>query len=421
MQFVKYSDKNKMFGFGANTLWLALLMGLTFSVPSTIYSFIFAVYVVIELVRMRTYVFANFISPVSAFFLIGFIGFFNSLDNEIPDVLKDFWYLLKVVICFCAGYLAALRIDRFNDFLNLFVRIVFVFSIIFLVKFISGAGGRGEFSLASEAGLLPLVSIFTLPLIAVPNFGFVFYGSKYFKLLIFALVFAAISLSFSRTMVISSILVVLGGFGFLANPKRTVVYFIILASLSAGLLLFFPEVDLDNTSFFGKLKNSFSEISFVDGSDPAEMIANWRGFEAYHAYSAFSQSTIFQQVFGRGFGATVDIGMFVEAGEDQEYRFLPILHNGYWYIITKFGMAGLLAYTYFVWITLVCHRWVRFGGLLCALGRLKVSVGLVIAFSTLVITGVFNKHQLDGVVLLLGALHGYSELIFRGVRSNGLR
>jgi O-antigen ligase len=94
--------------------------------------------------------------------------------------------------------------------------------------------------------------------------------------------------------------------------------------------------------------------------------------------------------------------------EDMVLRYLPLLHNGYSQVIAKYGVVGLLLYVLFILgVVRGSNGWetTSRGNLL---SDMRVGVGIIIAFTSLDITGLFNKSALDGICILLGAIYGYA-------------
>jgi O-antigen ligase len=140
------------------------------------------------------------------------------------------------------------------------------------------------------------------------------------------------------------------------------------------------------------------------------MLVNWRGFEAYRAYVAFVNSSIPQQLVGRGWGATVDIGFGVQMSEDLYYRYLPILHNGYMQILTKYGLLGIFLYLVFLWRVTIGSRKYFIENNNATYARFITGLGFVLVYTSLVITGILNKGNLDSVLLVLGLFFGSASL-----------
>ena len=118
---------------------------------------------------------------------------------------------------------------------------------------------------------------------------------------------------------------------------------------------------------------------------------------------------------GGGFGTNVPLG-FVMTLADEEFSEIPVLHNGYMYLLVKTGAAGLAAYLMFLIATF--RRGMRMTRLTDVQSRfcglLLVALAFIILESTVVIAGVLNKHWLYPATLLTGMLVGCSAMTSKG-------
>jgi hypothetical protein len=351
---------------------------------------------------------ARVFRPVIGMVLLGIIFSFN---NDVYDAFKDVWYAVKAIVCFLLGYHIARKITDTNRFFNLFIWMVFLLALIYLVRIFSGSGEIG-IERVSGIGGLSLISTMAVPLILFRKTGFVFQGTPVFKTLIVATVAASFALSFSRTAIGCLLLLVFAGAGYFDNFKKFFVYVGLAAILAIFIAPMLPNLD-GQITFLGKVKNSFNEISLTTDSDMSEMLTNWRGFEAYRAYVAFVNSSIPQQLFGRGWGATVDIGFGVQMSESLYFRYLPILHNGYMQILTKYGLLGIFLYLVFLWRVTFGSRKYFIKNNNVTYARFVTGLGLVLVYTSLVITGILNKGNLDAVLVVVGMLFGSASLPLR--------
>jgi O-antigen ligase len=227
--------------------------------------------------------------------------------------------------------------------------------------------------------------------------------------LIVVTVVAAFALSFSRTSIGSLFILICAGAGLFNNMKKFSGYLLLVVLLVLVIAPLLPIYDVHEMTFLGKVQNSFSEISFTDDSDMTKAIANWRGFEAFRAYVGFINASLPQQIIGRGWGATVDLGLAVQMSEDMNFQYLPILHNGYMHILTKYGLLGVFLYFVFLWRVTIGSRkyFIKKNNLTYA--WLISGIGLVLAYTSLVITGILNKSGLDATLIILGLLFSYAS------------
>ena len=407
---VRYPSTLTIAGGTFHSLVLCAALFLTATISSVYYSLLFLVMLLIYVYAFGAHVdrdAARVLRPVIGMMLLGIIFSFN---NDVYDALKDVWYAGKAIVCFLLGYHIARKITDTKRFFNLFVRLSFLMALIYLVNIFRGADDIG-IETVSGIGGLSLISALAVPLLLFRKTGFVFKGTPVFKALIVSTVTASFALSFSRTSIGCFLILIFAGAGLFDNIKKSLVYVGLAAILVILIAPMLPNLD-GQITFLGKLKNSFNEIALTTGADASEMLTNWRGFEAYRAYMAFINSSIPQQLVGRGWGATVDLGFGVQMSESLYYRYLPILHNGYMQILTKYGLLGVFLYFVFLWRVTIGSRKYFIKNNNAIYARFITGLGLVLVYTSLVITGILNKGNLDGVLILVGLLFGSAGLPF---------
>ena len=110
-------------------------------------------------------------------------------------------------------------------------------------------------------------------------------------------------------------------------------------------------------------------------------------------------------MFGGGFGSLVDLGFAMQLGPGQEFQFIPVLHNGYMYLLVKTGFLGLTWFVLFIVQNLFTGLRVIRSKILEArmAGLIILWSCLVFLFTQGVITGIYNKAGLAPNLLILGA------------------
>ena len=169
---------------------------------------------------------------------------------------------------------------------------------------------------------------------------------------------------------------------------------------------------LELDSFLGKLLNGFREIAFTDTASIREININFRGFESAQALKQVAAGSTAQIIFGQGFGTLIDLGIFIplggfEGGMPIAVRRIPVLHNGYMYLLVKGGVVALLLYAYVLgYLYFVGRRWAGVAPTdpRRRLGRLLQALVVTLAATTYVIGGVFNKNDMYAFLLCTGYL-----------------
>lgn len=149
-------------------------------------------------------------------------------------------------------------------------------------------------------------------------------------------IFLAFALSFSR-MTILYIIILFVFFG--VHNRRAVFRITFLAiafSIISGIIA--PDISGD---FFDKIKNSANEVVGEDKMwTSSEIVENWRGYEVACAKETFNEYGAVQQLFGAGFGKTIDMHGYAYLVTSEPD--VPFLHNGYYTTLFKCGVVGVI-------------------------------------------------------------------------------
>ncbi|MFN0184561.1 MAG: O-antigen ligase family protein [Aquabacterium sp.] len=218
----------------------------------------------------------------------------------------------------------------------------------------------------------------------------------------------SVVVSFSRTMWVVVLLGMPIAAGWLSRrPLRRLV----LASLAIAATVAVLGAVVDTStpqarqSFLGKLARSWEELLPSDRMSLAEINANWRGHETARALATWAGGHAGHWVIGHGFGADVDVGLFKQLTPypREAARYIPVLHNGFAYVLFKTGLLGLALYACFLWN--VGRRGYRLGqGSRPEPGRLLLASAVVLLPTTWVVSGAFSRSDLSPLLLLIGVL-----------------
>jgi O-antigen ligase len=384
------------------SIWLlSAALIFCYVIPSEITSVIFLTVVLIFLLPQPGALDPKTVSVLKPLLGMTMLGLVYGFSNAPVDIARDVWLTVKAVTCVLLGYMLARRVKRISRLLKQFILTALLFSLIYIVPYLLGTRELG-IGQSADAASLPLATVLTLPLLLMSSNGLVHFGSKHFNRLAVIIILLTLGLSLSRTAVGCAAIMILAAFGAFDNFRRLFIYCVILVGVAFFVTNLLPSIESGDITFASKTRNSLSEVAFTDGLDPSEMLTNWRGFEAYRAYVGFAESTPLQQLVGRGLGATIDLGMIVQMSETMDFQFIPHLHNGYMHILTKYGMLGVLLYLLFL------HRIIKQPlstppePVQLATRRILIGMSIVLVYTTLVITGIFNKSNHDSFLIMMG-------------------
>lgn len=151
----------------------------------------------------------------------------------------------------------------------------------------------------------------------------------------------ALILSFSRTTFLILVFFIL--FSYRHRLKLIIKYGMITVSIIILVSYFIPTV---YNVFLEKVLSSFTEISSNYNEWNEYLITNnWRGYEVYCAKQQFSNYSILNKIFGVGFGTGIDVGKYSYMVTQEDL--VPYLHNGYYTMLIKGGLVGMLLNIYF--------------------------------------------------------------------------
>lgn len=341
-------------------------------------------------------------------FLLLFTGLHGFFGNSLEDYGKDCWYFLAPILYIAFGYLVAERIANVK-------RIVYLLSVVgvlvslqslwhifqqanLLLKAASAEDYHQLVGTGAGQSMIPVVLIVMCRQAKI-DLG-LFDRFPWLRYLVISLGSVSIVLALSRTLLsILLIGVVLGG------ARK----FLVLAVIAGGVAMVLPQTSaiLDSgasQSFFEKITRVGDEVQLHPYSSMAEINDNWRGFEGYKAMETYHDLTPFEQVFGGGFGQLVNLGFMMNLGGPTEIQEIPILHNGYLYLLVKTGVVGVALFFFFNAQLLLRGRRMLQNATgearLC--GCLFVWCSLTFLLTQGVITGIYNKGVLAPNLIVLG-------------------
>lgn len=175
--------------------------------------------------------------------------------------------------------------------------------------------------------------------------GIILFKNQTNKNVIAGINLLALFLTASRTYYLV-FLIFLFIFLFKKNKKMT----ILIGSLFALGIVVLLSSDIDSKLIY-KMRSIGTETSMGEYTTDNEINTKYRGFETYMAFKTYVSGTPLNLVFGHGLEKQVDLGTYVKLGGTYR-KVIPVLHNGYIYLLIKEGLLGLLFFlVFFVKIT----------------------------------------------------------------------
>jgi hypothetical protein len=349
----------------------------------------------------------GYLQLVWPLFMVLFLGVVGIKDYETRDILRDIAYALTPIALLYIGYWMAGKQEMWPLLMKVMVTCGFVLAINHIAKFIQDptllsadlGAVRKEAGFGSGLVLLSLVLGAFQYRLGVGNL----FPRLLPRMIALPVLLASFMLSYSRTGFVQALILSLALGGVLSRLKlRSILVLCLLVIGFAIMVATTPEGD--EKSFSGKLSRSVTEIAVDDYTEAKDINVNWRGFETYRVIDSFLSGNFLQMSTGQGAGALVDLGFTMKLG-DSDYRYIPIFHNGYAYVLIKTGLLGIACYLYFFVRTIISA--IR-GGISpnreqLFFSRLLLGCVLCVAASMYVVGGIAEIHDAE-LVLLLGYL-----------------
>ncbi|OGW34718.1 MAG: hypothetical protein A2X58_13295 [Nitrospirae bacterium GWC2_56_14] len=355
------------------------------------------------------------------FFMMLLAGLIGVSGNNPYNVAKDVWYVGNSATILLFGYFLMERIGSLQPVLRVFAISASVAATVHIFRLalhpsslqsfldIRTEVSAGYYITALGLGIAYTAARYKLYLF---NSGYALWGTA-------LLCLASVTLSFSRTLWVA--VMVVGFTALFVAGLRNVMRWAILLGCMALITAATSDIDVEGsapeeaiTTFRGKIINSLQELKVADYTTFEEVNMNWRGFESYCALQSYLSGSTLERIVGKGFGTDIDIG-FTMTLNDEEFDFIPILHNGYLYLLVKTGLIGLASFLSFLFLS-ICKgiKVLRVPDQEAqACGFLLIVSTLIILETTFVISGMFSKGGLSQTIILMGMLLGHAESILQ--------
>ncbi len=371
---------------------------------------------------MRNKTFPSEIFAISIpFIMIIMTGFHGVLSNDRYDFGKDIWYIGNAWITLLSGYMLMLNLRDLKRLMQAFFLAGGAVALFHLQDFIRHPEVlllTNVQKIREEAGhgyLMPCVSVVLFIMARLCHLKL--FNWLWVKWLVFALCLASLSLSFSRTWYLVTLILVAAIFGWI-DPRNHGLNFALLLgcfAISVTLLIMFapPYESLQKGTLLEKFMRIPHEITIQSNySTTADIYTNWRGYESQQALKTYLKGNFLEYFFGQGFGTGVNLDIYVLFLGEGWNKIASGLHNAYMELLVKTGVIGIL--WYLLLLAFLIHRGYHYSQArepsICYVGRLLVGFGFVFLLTTAVVSGMFSKTSFIGGTMLTGALLAYLRI-----------
>ncbi len=377
--------------------------------PAEVSSTLLAAAFLLWLAASRFAIERAYLALVAPLLLLLLVGALGAAGHEAYDVGKDIWYMAKPLWAIGIGYVLMAHIRDHRDVCRIVVAVAVLAALLHLLLLaLYHQAGMTLYDVRVEDGVrgyFVVVIGLALMLAGGGMREYLGFNERAYHLVAVLICAASVFASMSRTELIALLLMIAVLRGWMRFSAGRAVLLLVLAVAAGSMLLRATQaVDQEEMPYVAKLLNSVNELSIEKYEDDSDINTNWRGYESFLALADYAGGSGFEWLCGKGLGTLVDLGFYIDLG-GNELRYIPMLHNGYVYILLKYGALGILIYLYFI-VRLIRSGREQRGNAIAGgqfAERLLSALGWLFLFTTLVIAGILNKYEMESAMVLLGA------------------
>ncbi|GAA4333114.1 hypothetical protein GCM10023149_39680 [Mucilaginibacter gynuensis] len=343
------------------------------------------------------------------------LGLIAGYKNDNYLIIKDFYYFLMPVLFIASGIVLACRITIESFLKTLVVAGTVVTGLVtaISVSYVGFGALTDPYSAHYAIGIVgtPGPPIAFACLLLTYKFNIRLYKPMMFNALVAINAFG-IYMFASRTYLIITLCFLF----LLVADKMKKVWILPIIFIIASIFIVLPFNLLQSDSsnpFVNKILHSFSEMSIGEYNTEQDINTKYRGYESFMALKGYAEGDVKDWIFG-GLGKLIDLKTFVRLGEDSDFQFIPVLHNGWLYILVKTGITGVMAYI-IVFFTLIAINWKKYADargkpVIRLFAALTVGCILSLLLTNYIVTAFFNV-EMSIIMITLG----YSYLNFHSL------
>lgn len=348
--------------------------------------------------------------------MIAFVGMLVGVGADPYLYAKDGWYVTNAPMLIAVGYILYWIKPDIAVAMKAFVLAGVALGIVYLSHFVLHPAllGLPAADLRRYAGTGYYAPALGLMILAAyhGHWASALQMPRWVGWLAFGVCALAMTLMFSRTLLLVAVIGALAAGGFFA--RRELLRLGVAAGIALGLVLAVQSLmpsDVKRDSFGGKLAYAFEEMFESQYTDRDNIYAHWRAYETSRAISTVQAASPHVWLVGSGFGATLDLGIAAPLGDglygkSELMRSIPVFHNGYIYLLIKGGLLAVGLYLLsLAWLYLAARSDAAASDRVAAApARILQGVVLSLAITTAVTSGSFNKSDMYAFLLAAGFL-----------------
>ncbi|MDD3004340.1 hypothetical protein [Flavobacterium sp.] len=371
--------------------------------------------VLISFVNKYSLTIIQYLSCFLTILIIAFVSsFFNDEGNY--NFFRDLAYLLKPIIGLLLGYQLMKKFPKsfFSTVVYSGVLIAIGHLIIVFITFLRFQTISVNL-LREYCGYFSDYEVYALIILMFHKKFEANITKKYYVLGI-SILSLSIFLYLSRTNFIQFIILYLAMKGFFIINKRALM---VMGTTTVLLVASYIAIYNSNPSrsgkgieaFLYKVKNAPIEAfkTKVNTDDWRDFNDNYRSFENIITVRQVSNGGITDILFGKGLGATINIGREIRTNDGTYVQYIPILHNGFATVFLKSGLVGVIILIITLWMLARNKR--SSIPIVQNINLLLVGTSLFLIVSNWVFMGLYLK--MDSKSILIGLLICYREILIK--------
>jgi hypothetical protein len=324
-------------------------------------------------------------------------GLVMSYNENLYNTVQGFFYLSIPLLLIIIGFQLS-KIFSIKHYFSIILIVGNIISIMFILVAVYKIGFSAFLSPYTKARFVlgsgsPACVLSLIISIYSDKFDLNLFKNNTRRILSIIVSLAAIYLFASRTYwVMLIIFIIIFSFKTIRKDKLLVLIFLSLAAVLIFMNLIYTDNGLSfSNSLIYKLTHSFKEIELSNFKTLREINQNFRGYEAYRSWETYIDGKPSELVFGFGLGKLVHLNtqMLIEG---RLWSDIPIVHNGFFYILVKTGALGvvfiLLFFFFFILIGVRRCRSKSFEQQF--IGLFILACGGALFITNFVICGLFN-------------------------------
>lgn len=348
----------KKIKFKFNLLILVLLLLQPFVSPE-LFSCIVLMLDVYFIIKYKKVYYKNIVPGFLIFFFFifygGMIALINISSYRLKDIVRDIYYVVNAISVLYLGFCISKDNKPLQYKFNSIIMAAIIIGLYTIIDFIAI---RNDLSGIGEVNKLRReISSANIYCCTLTIYLFIFTKrnknslNNMINLSAFLISLIAFIVSLSRTnLLILGILTLVNIF--YSSPKKFVKNVFITGFALIISLIVFTYLLPNNivSDYMDKILSSFTEInSSNDWREPSVIQSNWRGYENYCAIQELKNGTLFDIFFGFGYGKKVYVDFYATSilghlEDGLPTNSIPVLHNGYFTMLIKNGIVGLVVY-----------------------------------------------------------------------------